>query len=284
MLEVLLTPEALVALVTLTALEIVLGIDNIIFIAILSAKLPAHQQHKARQIGLLLAMVQRILLLLIIGWVMKLDAIRLFDWGAIVPDWLMSPPTHPTAEIATSATSAAADSAAHAAPQTDNHAAGDQVMSIKELILLLGGLFLIAKSTLEIHHKLEGDPEKEIKARPAASFNAIIGQILLLDMVFSIDSVLTAVGITKHVPVMVIAVIVSVIVMMVAAGPIAKFVNKHPTVKMLALAVLMMIGVLLVAEGLEFHFPRGYLYFAMLFAFVVEMLNIKTKKGAGPGH
>lgn len=266
MLEVLLTPDAILALVTLTALEIVLGIDNIIFIAILSGKLPEHQQGKARQIGLILAMLQRILFLLVIGWIMKLDSVRLFHWGAIVPDWLIAPPPLPDAAHA------GGEAASHA-----KHTVGDQAMSIKELILLVGGIFLIAKATLEIHHKLEGDPEKEMQARPAASFKAIIGQILLLDVVFSIDSVLTAVGITKHVPVMIIAVVLSVIVMMVAAGPIARFVNKHPTVKMLALAILLMIGVLLVAEGLEFHFPRGYLYFAMAFSFIVEMLNIRAK-------
>lgn len=269
MLDVLLTPDAILALVTLTALEIVLGIDNIIFIAILSGKLPEHQQGKARQIGLILAMLQRILFLLVIGWIMKLDSVRLFDWGAIVPDWLIAAPPPPPA---TDAAHAAGEIASHA-----KHTVGDQAMSIKELILLVGGIFLIAKATLEIHHKLEGDPEKEMQARPATSFRSIIGQILLLDIVFSIDSVLTAVGITKHVPVMIIAVVLSVIVMMVAAGPIARFVNKHPTVKMLALAILLMIGVLLVAEGLEFHFPRGYLYFAMAFSFAVEMLNIRAK-------
>jgi len=275
MLEALMTPDAIAALVTLTALEIVLGIDNIIFIAILSGKLPAHQQHKARQIGLLLAMVQRILFLLVIGWIMKLDSVHLFNWGAVVPDWLASPPPVPSPE-------ALAEAAAHGT--NTGHEVGDQILTIKELILLVGGIFLMIKSVLEIHHKIEGDPEKEMKDRPAASFNSIIIQILMLDIVFSIDSVLTAVGITQIVPVMIIAVVVSVIVMMVAAGPIANFVNKHPTVKMLALAILLMIGMLLVAEGLEFHFPRGYLYFAMAFAFVVEMLNIRAKKVSAPGH
>jgi len=275
MLESLLTPDAIAALVTLTALEIVLGIDNIIFIAILSGKLPAHQQHKARQIGLLLAMVQRILFLLVIGWIMKLDSVHLFNWGAVVPDWLAAPPPVPSPE-------ALAEAAAHSTKT--GHEVGDQILTIKELILLVGGIFLMIKSVLEIHHKIEGDPEGEMKARPAASFQSIILQILMLDIVFSIDSVLTAVGITQHVPVMIIAVVVSVIIMMVAAGPIANFVNKHPTVKMLALAILLMIGLLLVAEGLEFHFPRGYLYFAMAFAFVVEMLNIRAKKAGVAAH
>ena len=259
MLEALLTPDAIIALITLTALEIVLGIDNIIFIAILSAKLPEHQQAKARQLGLALAMIQRILLLLVIGWVMRLDSVQLLDWGALIPDFLVSPPEVPA-------------DGAHA------HTVGNQILSIKELILLVGGIFLIAKSVLEIHHKLEGDAEAEIKAKPASSFRGIITQILLLDVVFSIDSVLTAVGITKIIPVMIIAVVLSVIVMMVAAGPIARFVNAHPTIKMLALAILFMIGVLLVAEGMEFHFPRGYLYFGMAFAFGVEMLNIRAKR------
>ncbi len=267
MLDALLTPDALIAIVTLTALEIVLGIDNIIFIAILSGKLPEHQQNKARLLGLGLAMVQRILLLLVIGWVMRLDSVHLLNWGALMPDALLPPPTPTPGPDAIEG--------AHLV-------VGDQILSIKELILLVGGVFLIAKSVMEIHHKLEGDAEAEIQARPAASFREIIVQILLLDIVFSIDSVLTAVGVTKHVPVMIIAVVVSVIVMMFAAGPIARFVNAHPTIKMLALAILFMIGVLLVAEGLEFHFPRGYLYFGMAFAFGVEMLNIGAKRVRAP--
>ena len=252
----LLTMDALIALVSLTALEIVLGIDNVIFIAILADKLPEHQRRKARTIGLLLAMVQRIVFLLLIGWIIALDTTAIIDWGSITG--LVEPdPEHP----------------------------GAGKLSVKELILLVGGVFLIAKSVREIHEKLEGDPEGQQRAKKANTFGAVLLQIILLDAVFSIDSVLTAVGLTKHIPIMVVAVVVSVMIMIAFAGPIANYVSKHPTIKMLALAILLMIGVLLMAEGMEFHFPRGYVYFGMAFALGVELLNIyagkakKTREG-----
>ena len=256
------TVDALIALLTLTTLEIVLGVDNVIFIAILSGKLPEKQQGKARTIGLLLAMVQRILLLMLIGWVIHLDTAKILDWGTLLG-------LRDHAEAAT-------DAAAHGA-EASSHA-GDMMLSVKELILLVGGVFLIAKSTREIHEKLEGDAEERQRARKGHTFGAILVQILLLDLVFSIDSVLTAIGMTRHIPIMVAAVIISVMIMIAFAGPVANFVNKHPTIKMLALSILLMIGVLLVAEGLEFHFPRGYVYFAMAFSLVVELLNIHATK------
>ncbi len=225
-------PEIWIALATLTALEIVLGIDNIIFISILAGKLPVNQQAKARQVGLGLALVTRILLLLSLSWVIGL--------------------TEPLFSLL------------------------GRGISGKDLILLLGGLFLIGKSTHEIHERLEG-AEEHAGAAGAASFLGIIVQILLLDIVFSLDSVITAVGMADELSVMVAAVVIAVGVMMVAAGPIGDFVHRHPTVKILALSFLILIGVALLGEGLDFHIPKGYIYFAMAFSVIVELLNIRVR-------
>ena len=230
------TTEALAALLTLTALEIVLGIDNIIFISILSGKLPVHQQNKARQLGLALAMITRILLLLSISWIATLtsDLFTVFNMG----------------------------------------------ISGRDLILTGGGLFLLAKATFEIHERLEGDKpdgDGNIK-RKAVSFAGVLVQIILLDIVFSLDSVITAVGMAKDLWVMVTAVIVSVAVMMFAAKPISNFVHDRPTIKVLALSFLMLIGMALVAEGLDQHIPKGYIYFAMAFSLGVELVNLRVRK------
>ena len=230
------TAEGWIALLTLTALEIVLGIDNIVFISILAGKLPQEQRERARKVGLSLAMVIRILLLLTITWVMRLTA-PLFT--------VLS-----------------------------------QAISGRDLILIIGGLFLIAKSTHEIHDKLEGE-EGHASARVAASFMSVIIQILLLDIVFSLDSVITAVGMADDIAVMVLAVIIAVGVMLLSAGMISDFVERHPTVKMLALSFLLLIGVALMAEGFEQHIPKGYIYFAMGFSIFVEMINLRVRgKGA----
>src|ERR671913_1333654 len=233
------SPEILVALATLTFLEIVLGVDNIIFISILSGKLPPAQQPKARRIGLLLAMGTRILLLFSLAWVIKLTA-PLFTVFS-------------------------------------------QEISGRDLILILGGLFLLGKSTHEIHDRLEG-AEGHASAKAASSFASVLVQIALLDIVFSLDSVITAVGMVDQVSVMVTAVIISVLIMMVAAEPISAFVHRHPTVKMLALSFLLLIGMSLVAEGFDHHIPKGYIYFAMGFSVFVEMINLRLKKVSKPVH
>lgn len=225
-------PAAWSALAALTILEIVLGIDNIVFISILSGKLPEAQRAKARQIGLALALVTRILLLMSISWVMGLTA-PLFN--VLGRDF-----------------------------------------SGRDLILLGGGLFLIYKSVVEIHHKLEG--AEHTRDAKAASFGAVIGQILILDIIFSLDSVITAVGMAKELTVMILAVVISVGFMLAFAGKVSKFVEDHPTVKMLALAFLILIGVNLLAEGFHFHIEKGFTYFAMAFSVIVEMLNIKMRK------
>ncbi|HTM98154.1 MAG TPA: TerC family protein, partial [Pedobacter sp.] len=240
------TPEAWISLLTLTILEIVLGIDNIVFISILSGKLPESQQKKARQLGLALAMFTRVLLLLSLSWVMSLTS-PLFNMG----DWIGMTSQEWLAKLA---------------------------ISGRDLILLIGGLFLIYKSTHEIHNKLEGDEETEGKGKKVHSFTGTIVQILILDIVFSLDSVITAVGMADHIEIMIAAVVIAVIVMMVSAGAISNFVNNHPTVKMLALSFLLLIGVSLLAEGLDQHIPKGYVYFAMAFSVLVEMLNLKMKK------
>ncbi|MES2455070.1 MAG: TerC family protein [Bacteroidota bacterium] len=245
--EFLSSPEAWISLLTLTLLEIVLGIDNIIFISILSGKLPEHQQKKGRQIGLGLAMITRVLLLLSLSWVMTLTS-PLFSMGS----WISI---------------------------TDAEWIQKLEISGRDLILIIGGLFLIYKSTHEIHEKLESEEEKEVKGK-VHSFSGVIVQILLLDIVFSLDSVITAVGMADHVEIMIAAVIIAVIIMMFSAGAISNFVNKHPTVKMLALSFLLLIGVSLLAEGFEQHIPKGYIYFAMAFSVLVEMLNLKMKKNA----
>jgi len=231
--------EGWIALLTLTVLEIVLGIDNIIFISILAGKLPAADRTRARQLGLALAMFIRIALLLSITWVM----------GLTRP--LFAPLDHP--------------------------------LSGRDLILLIGGLFLIAKSTMEIHEKLEGQ-ETSGSAPRARSFSGVIVQILLLDIVFSLDSVITAVGMAEDVTIMIAAVVIAVGVMLVAAGAIGAFVERHPTVKMLALAFLLLIGVSLTAEGAGQHVPKGYIYFAMGFSVLVEMLNLRLRAKAQPVH
>ena len=234
--EFLTNPDLWVAFLTLLMLEIVLGIDNIVFISILAGKLPQEQRERARKVGLSLAMVIRILLLLTITWVMRLTA-PLFT--------VLS-----------------------------------QAISGRDLILIIGGLFLIAKSTHEIHDKLEGE-EGHASARVAASFMSVIIQILLLDIVFSLDSVITAVGMADDIAVMVLAVIIAVGVMLLSAGMISDFVERHPTVKMLALSFLLLIGVALMAEGFEQHIPKGYIYFAMGFSIFVEMINLRVRgKGA----
>ena len=233
MFEWMMVPEAWVALLTLTALEIVLGIDNIVFISILVGRLPEHQRPRARIIGLSLAMVTRIMLLLMLAWIMKLTA----------PLFVVF-----TEEI-----------------------------SGRDIILLAGGLFLLAKSTIEIHNSLEVNPESN-EVKPVTSFLSIILQIAVIDIVFSLDSVITAVGMAQHVEVMVLAIILAVLVMMMAAGTISDFVDKHPTVKMLALSFLVLIGVALIAEGVDAHIPKGYIYFAMAFSLGVEMLNLRLRK------
>jgi predicted tellurium resistance membrane protein TerC len=226
-------PEAWIAFVTLTALELVLGIDNIVFISILAGKLKQHERKRARTVGLALAMITRIALLLSLSWIIRLTA-PLF---------------------------------------TVLH----QEISGRDLILILGGLFLLAKSTHEIHQKLEGE-EGHASARVAPSFTSVIIQILLLDVVFSLDSVITAVGMVKEIQIMIAAVVVAVIFMMFFAGPISAFVERHPTVKMLALSFLLLIGVTLIAEGFDQHISKGYIYFAMAFSVFVEMLNLRMKK------
>jgi predicted tellurium resistance membrane protein TerC len=229
--------EGWIALGTLTVLEIVLGIDNIVFISILAGKLRAEDRDRARKVGLSLAMIIRILLLLSITWVMGLTA-PLFT------------------------------------------AIGNEI-SGRDLILIVGGLFLIAKSTHEIHEKLEGE-EGHASAKVAASFASVIIQILLLDIVFSLDSVITAVGMADDVSVMILAVIIAVGVMLVSAGAISNFVERHPTVKMLALSFLLLIGVSLMAEGFEQHIEKGYIYFAMAFSVFVELINLRVRAKAKP--
>lgn len=228
-------PEAWIALVTLTALEIVLGIDNIIFISILVGRLPSQERSKARFLGLGLAMVSRILLLLSLTWVMRLTAPLFGAFG--------------------------------------------RELSGRDLILLGGGLFLLWKSTMEIHGSLEG--EEETKAgRAAAGFVSTLVQIAILDIIFSLDSVITAVGMANDIAVMILAIVVAVVVMMFASRGIGEFVDRHPTIKVLALSFLVMIGVTLIAEGFGLHIPKGYVYFAMAFSVSVEMLNIKMRKKA----
>ncbi|RPI71920.1 MAG: TerC family protein [Ignavibacteriales bacterium] len=230
-------PNYLIAFLTLTILEIVLGIDNIVFISIVSGKLPEESQPKARFVGLALAMIMRILLLLSLTWIMRL--------------------TSPLFEIFS------------------------QEISGRDLILIIGGLFLIGKSTFEIHDKLEGEEgSKSSKIYP--SFANVIIQILLLDLVFSLDSVITAVGMVDKIGVMISAVVIAVIFMMIFATPISNFVHKHPTIKILALSFLILIGLSLVTEGFDQHIPKGYIYFAMAFSIFVEMINIKVRGKATP--
>jgi predicted tellurium resistance membrane protein TerC len=233
------SPEAWIALTTLTLLEIVLGVDNIIFISILVSRLPEAQRQRARMLGLGFAMGTRILLLLLLTWIMRLQA-SLFS-------------------------------------------VMDVGISGRDLILIGGGLFLLAKSTMEMHESLEGS-EGEERSASRAGFLSVIVQIGLIDIVFSLDSVITAVGLVDQIEVMVVAIVIAVGVMMVAAGAIGRFVDEHPTIKMLALSFLVLIGVALIAEGVDLHIPRGYIYFAMGFSVVVEMLNIRIRRGRDPLH
>ena len=230
-------PELWIALVTLTLLEIVLGIDNVVFISILAGKLPKEQQAKARQIGLSLALVMRILLLLTISWIAGL--------------------TKPLFEVM------------------------DHPVSGRDLILLLGGLFLIGKATHEIHGKIEGE-DGTITQRMAPSFTSVIIQILLLDIVFSLDSVITAVGMVKEIGIMIAAVVIAMVFMLVFAGKISAFIERHPTFKLLALSFLILIGFALVAESFHREIPKGYIYFAMAFSVGIELLNMKLRKKSEP--
>jgi predicted tellurium resistance membrane protein TerC len=239
MMDWLTDPQIWIALATLTFLEIVLGVDNIIFISILSGKLPTEQQKRARKLGLLGAMLTRVLLLFSIAWIARLT--------------------------------------------TPLFTALGHAVSGRDLILIGGGLFLLGKSTFEIHDKLEGD-EGHASGRVAASFMSVIVQIMLLDIVFSLDSVITAIGMVDELWVMITAVVVSVGIMMVAAEPISAFVHKHPTVKMLALSFLLLIGLSLILEGAGQHIPKGYIYFAMGFSVFVEMINLRLKKKTQPVH
>jgi predicted tellurium resistance membrane protein TerC len=242
--EGLFTIDSLISLLTLSVLEIVLGIDNIVFISILAGKLPAEKQKKARRLGLTLAMFVRILLLLSISWIMSLTTplFNVGEWIGIESEkWLEA-----------------------------------TAISGRDLILLIGGLFLIYKSTAEIHEKLEGGEHISGPVK-TANFTRTIIQILLLDIVFSLDSVITAVGMADHIQIMIVAVVIAVGVMVLAAEGISNFVNKHPTVKMLALSFLLLIGVSLIAESFEQHIPKGYIYFAMAFSVFIEMLNLKMK-------
>jgi predicted tellurium resistance membrane protein TerC len=234
----LLSPENWTALVTLTVLEIVLGIDNIVFIGILSGKLPEHRRGRARTIGLALAMITRVALLLSLTWIMRLNTPLFTVFGREV--------------------------------------------SGHDLILLGGGLFLIWKSVHEIHQRLEGETEGQRAVRSAISIRAVLVQIVLLDMVFSLDSVITAVGMANQVAIMIAAVILAVVFMIFASGPVSAFVERHPTVKMLALSFLLLIGVTLIAEGLGQHVSKDYVYFAMAFSVFVELLNLRAKKAGGP--
>ena len=233
--EWVLDPNIWIALVTLTALEIVLGIDNIIFIAILASKVPRHQQAKARTIGLALAMISRILLLLSLTWLMRLTK-PMFELFAVE-------------------------------------------FSGRDIILILGGLFLLVKSTLEIHSNMEGEGEHgPISTGKAASLLGVVTQIMILDIVFSLDSVITAIGLANQIGVMVAAIMIAVVVMMFSVGPISRFVDSHPTIKILALSFLLLVGFALLGEGFGLHIPKGYIYFAMAFSVFVEMLNLRVRK------
>jgi predicted tellurium resistance membrane protein TerC len=233
------TSSGLLALLTLTILEIVLGVDNVIFIAILSSKLPSAQQGRARRIGLLAAMGMRILLLLSIFWIIRLTSPLFYVWA--------------------------------------------RPISGRDLILIGGGLFLLAKATIEIHDRLEGE-EGHSSDRVRPSFAAVVIQIALLDIVFSLDSVITAVGMADQISIMVAAVILAVGVMMFSAGPISSFINRHPTIKVLALSFLLLIGISLVGEALGMHIPKGYIYFAMGFSVFVEVINLRVRRVGVPVH
>ena len=238
MLELLYDPAAWASLVTLTVMEIVLGIDNIVFISVIVSKLPADQADRARKIGIALALIFRILLLMVLTWIIGLqeDVFELFGQG----------------------------------------------YSWRDIILISGGLFLLYKGTAEIHEEIEGETEEQEADRKASrSFVSIILQIIMIDIVFSVDSIVTAIGMADHVEVMIAAVIISMAVMFVASGSVAKFIREHPTTKMLALSFLLLIGMSLVGEGLGFHIPRGYVYFAMAFSALVEVINYAVRRKRG---
>ena len=268
-------PNVWIGLLTLTVLEIVLGIDNIIFITILAGKLPESDRQKARQIGLALALITRILLLLSLGWVMSLTA----------PLFRIGPEPTQAAITAWEAAKHAAEAAAggHGGGHGADMMPDPTGISGRDLILILGGLFLIFKSVKEIHHKLEGD-EGDVSIKVKPSFSGVISQILILDIVFSLDSVITAVGMVNQVGIMIAAVVIAVGFMLVFSGMIGGFVERHPTVKVLALAFLVLIGANLLAEGFDQHVEKGYTYFAMAFAVVVEMLNIRMRSKTPPVH
>ncbi|MEQ9683134.1 MAG: TerC family protein [Rhodospirillales bacterium] len=228
-------PNLWLSLLTLTVLEIVLGIDNLVFISVVAAKLPEAQREKARKLGLTAALGMRIVLLASIAWIIGLTA-PIFTIPFI-----------------------------------------DHVVSWRDMILLAGGVFLRAKGTHEIHGTIEGDDDHETGAKTAA-FGAVVGQIIVLDIVFSIDSVVTAVGMAEHLPVMVAAVVIAMLIMLWSSGPVARFIQDHPTTKMLALAFLLLVGMALVADGMHFHIPRGYLYFAIAFSMLVEVLNLAAQR------
>ena len=277
MAELLMT-SSIIAFLTLAALEIVLGIDNLVFIAILSGKLPEHQRGKAQKIGLLLAALGRIVLLFAVTWVIASAEVTLFS----LPDWIVGEPgIHGDGHEV-----------------TEEALARSKAFSLKDLILVLGGLFLVGKATWEIHHKMEGagdHPDQHVGTKKAVTFGSVIGQILALDLVFSIDSVLTAVGMVNpdeytgapfpgtSIPwqplvIMSSAIILAIVVMLAFAAPLSRFIERHPTFKMLALAFLVLIGVVLIAEGFHQHISRGYIYSAMGFSLIVELLNMKAQK------
>ena len=239
LLELLANPQAWIAFFTLTALELVLGIDNIIFISILVDRLPPERREFTRRIGLFLAMFMRIALLLTLAWMVGMTAPLFTVWR--------------------------------------------EELSGRDLILIAGGVFLIWKATGEVHALMEGEQDDGNERRVASTFGGILVQIAIIDLVFSLDSIITAVGMVDEIPVMVAAVIASVLLMMLAAGPIGRFVSRHPTVKMLALSFLIMVGMALVADGFDFHVPKGYIYFAMAFSIGVEMLNLRMRRKAGLG-
>lgn len=244
MMEQFLTTTALTSLFTLTLLEIVLGVDNIIFVSIIAGKLPTQEQKKARQIGLLMAMFIRIALLFVLGFILSLqnDIFNLKDIGLPI----------------------------------------DLGFSGKDLILLIGGIFLIYKTTVEIHHKLEGEEDDLTHQTKAMKLSKAIMDITLINIVFSLDSIITAVGLTENIAVMAVAVILSTLAMLLFAGKVGNFVEKHPTIKILALSFLLMIGTMLIAEAFHFHVPKGYIYFAMMFSFLVEGLNMRIRNKRKP--
>ena len=266
------SPEAWIALGTLTILEIVLGIDNIIFITILVDKLPPEQRQRGRVIGLGMAMVSRIALLLCLSWIMHAQG-TLFSIGTVDPAILAVAEQLVKDKTLIDTTTDPAELKTYREAQKVQW----RLISWRDIILLVGGLFLVFKSTREIHHSLEG-ATGEGKAPRGESFLMVIAQIALIDIIFSIDSVITAVGMAEHVPVMVIAIIIAVGVMMLFAQAIGDFVESRPTIKMLALSFLILVGVALLGEGLEFHIPKGYIYFAMAFSVLVELLNLRFHK------